>query len=413
MRMYVYSMREFDELPFFEQYCSKNQVEWAYTKETPCMDNLEKAKGYDVVNIITTVINKEMIDKWHKLGVKCIATRTIGFDHIDCAYAKEKGMGVIHITYSPATVADYTIMLMLMGCRKIQYIMQRAQIQDYTLHGKIGRELPGMTVGIIGTGKIGKTVIKHLSGFGCKILAYDIYESDEVRQYAQYTDLDTIYRECDIISLHAPATDDNYHMINHEVMDKMKQGVILINCARGSLVDTQALIDGIESGKVGFAGLDVVEHESGLYYFNRMGEPGTGDVVQAVRHMRMMQSEIRRIGSMAEDELYETAKSLAVPFELVKYVHDNKKLPVVNFAAGGVATPADAALMMQLGAEGVFVGSGIFKSGNPEKRAAAIVKAVTNFTDAKLLAELSEDLGEAMVGINEQEIALLMAERGK
>ena len=143
------------------------------------------------------------------------------------------------------------------------------------------------------------------------------------------------------------------------------------------------------------------------------GEPGTGDVVQAVRHMRMMQSEIRRIGSMAEDELYETAKSLAVPFELVKYVHDNKKLPVVNFAAGGVATPADAALMMQLGAEGVFVGSGIFKSGNPEKRAAAIVKAVTNFTDAKLLAGLSEDLGEAMVGINEQEIALLMAERGK
>ena len=143
------------------------------------------------------------------------------------------------------------------------------------------------------------------------------------------------------------------------------------------------------------------------------GEPGTGDVVQAVRHMRMMQSEIRRIGSMAEDELYETAKNLAVPFELVKYVHDNKKLPVVNFAAGGVATPADAALMMQLGAEGVFVGSGIFKSGNPEKRAAAIVKAVTNFTDAKLLAKLSEDLGEAMVGINEQEIALLMAERGK
>ena len=143
------------------------------------------------------------------------------------------------------------------------------------------------------------------------------------------------------------------------------------------------------------------------------GEPGTGDVVQAVRHMRMMQSEIRRIGSMSEDELFETAKALAVPYELIKYVHENKKLPVVNFAAGGVATPADAALMMQLGAEGVFVGSGIFKSGNPEKRAAAIVKAVTNFTDAKLLAELSEDLGEAMVGINEQEIALLMAERGK
>ena len=143
------------------------------------------------------------------------------------------------------------------------------------------------------------------------------------------------------------------------------------------------------------------------------GEPGTGDVVQAVRHMRMMQSEIRRLKSMAEDELFEAAKELQVPYELVKYVHENGKLPVVNFAAGGVATPADAALMMQLGAEGVFVGSGIFKSGNPEKRAAAIVQAVTNYNDAKKLAELSEDLGEAMVGINEHEIEVLMAERGK
>lgn len=143
------------------------------------------------------------------------------------------------------------------------------------------------------------------------------------------------------------------------------------------------------------------------------GEPGTGDVVQAVRHMRMMQSEIRRLKSMAEDELFEAAKELQVPYELVKYVHENGKLPVVNFAAGGVATPADAALMMQLGAEGVFVGSGIFKSGNPEKRAAAIVQAVTNYNDAKKLAEISEDLGEAMVGINEHEIEVLMAERGK
>ncbi|MGN1207227.1 MAG: pyridoxal 5'-phosphate synthase lyase subunit PdxS [Eubacteriales bacterium] len=143
------------------------------------------------------------------------------------------------------------------------------------------------------------------------------------------------------------------------------------------------------------------------------GEPGTGDVVQAVRHMRAMNSEIRRVQSLREDELYEAAKQLQVPVELVRFVHENGRLPVVNFAAGGVATPADAALMMQLGAEGVFVGSGIFKSGNPAKRAAAIVKAVTNFRDAKMIAELSADLGEAMVGINEDEIALLMAERGK
>lgn len=143
------------------------------------------------------------------------------------------------------------------------------------------------------------------------------------------------------------------------------------------------------------------------------GEPGTGDVVQAVTHMRLMQAEIRRLTAMAKDELYEAAKNLQVPYELVKYVHENGKLPVVNFAAGGVATPADAALMMQLGAEGVFVGSGIFKSGDPVKRAAAIVKAVTNYNNPKCLAEISENLGEAMVGINEQEVKVLMAERGK
>lgn len=143
------------------------------------------------------------------------------------------------------------------------------------------------------------------------------------------------------------------------------------------------------------------------------GEPGTGDIVQAVRHMRKMNSQIAQLVNMREDELFEAAKQLRVPYDLVVYVHENGKLPVVNFAAGGVATPADAALMMQLGAEGVFVGSGIFKSGNPAKRAAAIVQAVTNFTDAKRIAELSKDLGEAMVGINEQEIELLMAERGK
>lgn len=153
--------------------------------------------------------------------------------------------------------------------------------------------------------------------------------------------------------------------------------------------------------------------EEGASMIRTKGEPGNGDIVQAVRHIRLMNQEIARITSMREDELFNRAKELQVSYELVKYVHDHKRLPVVNFAAGGVATPADAALMMQLGAEGVFVGSGIFKSGNPAKRAAAIVQAVTNYTDAKLIAKLSEDLGEAMVGINENEIALLMAERGK
>lgn len=273
MKLFVYSMRDFDELPDFERFCQKYDVEWAYTKETPCMENLDMAKGYDVVDIITTVIDSKMIDRWRENGVRCIATRTIGYDHIDWAYAKSVGMGVIHITYSPASVADYAIMMMLMGCRRIKHIMERAAVQDYTLKGKLGRELPDCAVGIIGTGRIGKTVLAHLQGFGCRLLAYDIYESEDVRALAEYTDLEHIFSECDIISLHAPATRDNYHMIDAEAIDKMKQGVMIINCARGSLIDTEALIEGIESGKIGFAGLDVIEHESGLYYFNRMGEP--------------------------------------------------------------------------------------------------------------------------------------------
>lgn len=266
-------MRTFDELPFFEKFCKKYQVEYAYTTETPCLENLELARGYDVVDIITTIFDRSMIDKLHEMGIRCIATRTIGYDHVDVEYAKSLGMGVIHISYSPNSVADYTIMMMLMGCRRMKHIMERAAIQDYTLKGKIGREIQDCTVGIVGTGRIGRTVIRHLSGFGCRMLAYDLYESEEVKKDAQYVDLETLYRECDIITLHAPATEDNYHMIDADAIRSMKQDVILINCARGALIDTDALIDGIESGKIGFAGLDVVEHESGLYYFNRMGEP--------------------------------------------------------------------------------------------------------------------------------------------
>lgn len=273
MKLFVYSMREYDEKAFFDKYCEKYGVEYAYTTQTPCLDNTDMCKGYDVVDIITTIIDKPMLDRFKANGIKCISTRTIGYDHIDTEYAKELGIGVVNVTYSPASVADYTIMLMLMGCRRYKHIMERADIQDFTLKGKIGRELKDCTVGIIGTGRIGCTVIKELSGFGCKMLAYDLYENEDIKQYAEYTDLDTLIEQSDIISLHAPATDDNYHMIDKAAIDKMKQGVMIINCARGSLIDTDALIAGIEEGKIGFAGLDVVEHESGLYYFNRMGEP--------------------------------------------------------------------------------------------------------------------------------------------
>lgn len=273
MKIFVYSMRKFDELTYFENFCKKNHITMDYTTEDPTMDNIKLAKGADVVDIITTVITKEMIDRLQTMGVKCIATRTVGYDHIDYQYAKKVGMGVIHISYSPSSVADYTVMLMLLGCRKMKYNMQKAAIQDFSLKGKIGKELRNCTVGIIGTGKTGKTVIRNLSGFGCRMYAYDIKESDEVKEYAEYVSLDKLLTSCDIISLHVPSTSESFHMINEKTIAKMKKGVILINCARGALIDTDALIQGIEKGKIGFAGLDVIENENGLYYYNRQGEP--------------------------------------------------------------------------------------------------------------------------------------------
>lgn len=273
MRLFVYSMREFDELPYFEKYCKENMITYDYTTEDPTIENLKLAKGFDIIDVITTPIHKAMIDKMVQYGIKCIATRTIGYEHIDYQYAKSVGIGVIHITYSASSVADYTIMLMLMGCRKMKHIMERAAIQDFSLKGKLGKELHDCTVGIIGTGKIGKTVIRNLSGFGCRILAYDIKESEDIVDLVEYVSLEKLLKSCDIISLHTPATPESFHMIDQKAIQMMKRGVILINCARGSLIDTDALINGIEKGKIGFAGLDVIENETGLYYYNRQGEP--------------------------------------------------------------------------------------------------------------------------------------------
>lgn len=225
------------------------------------------------MDIITTVIDRELIDKFYQLGIKCISTRTIGYDHIDWKYAKKLGMGITNVTYSPSSVADFTVMLILMGLRKMKHIMMRGDVQDFTLRGKLARELPGCTVGVIGTGRIGETVIRNLTGFGCEILAYDPYQKESVKALGEYVELEQLFCESDIITLHVPATDENYHLIDNNALRMMKNGVGIVNCARGALIDSDALIDAIESEKVGFACLDVVEHESGLYYFDRMGEP--------------------------------------------------------------------------------------------------------------------------------------------
>ena len=269
MKVAVYSYRAFDEGLYFEKIAKELGMELVLCPDAPDMENAALAEGCDYLSVITTKIDAALVERFHDLGVKMISTRTIGYDHIDLKKAKELGVKISNATYSPNSVADYALMLMLMTTRRMKMIMNKAAIQDFSLPGNIGKELPDMTVGIVGTGRIGETLIRHLSGFGCKILAYDLYEKDSVKQFATYVPLDTLYRESDIISLHIPASEKDYHMISGEVMDTMKDGVILINTARGSLIDSRALIDHIESGKIGAAGLDVVENEFGMYYYDK------------------------------------------------------------------------------------------------------------------------------------------------
>lgn len=279
MKILAYSHRS-DETEFFKKFSQKYNIEVVLTEDAPSLDNADLAKGFDCISIITTNIPEYLLRKFKNNGVRYISTRTIGYDHIDIKKAEKIGMHVGNVNYSPDSVADYTIMMMLMATRKIKLIMERSSTQDFSLGQVQGKELHNLTVGVIGTGKIGKTVIKHLRGFECNILAYDIYENPEVKSLKplndnaqiQYTDLDTLMRNSDIITMHMPATDDNYHMINKENINKMKDNVFIINTARGSLINSQDFIEAIESKKIGGAALDVIEKESGLYYNDLKGE---------------------------------------------------------------------------------------------------------------------------------------------
>ena len=272
MKLFVYSYREFDEAEFFQKFAEEYHVELGICHDAPTMENAYLAEGYPYVSIITTKIDEELMNRFHALGVKMISTRTIGYDHIDLEAARKCGISVGNVMYSPECVADYTVMLMLMSIRKMKRIMQREEINDFSLPGIQGKEMPSFTVGVIGTGRIGRAVIRDISGFGCQIYAYDQYENDEVKKYAQYASLDEIYEKCDMITLHMPLTKENMHLIDAEAIQKMQDGVVLINTARGRLIDTKALIDGLESGKIGAAGLDVIEDEFGMYYFDRKAD---------------------------------------------------------------------------------------------------------------------------------------------
>ncbi len=267
MKIFIYNYKD-DEQGFYDKFSKKYGVELGKCYDYPSLENVNMLKGYEGVSIYVTDMNAEMLQRFHDMGVKYITTRSVGYDHFDLKKAKELNIKISTTPYSPNTVANYAIMMMLMCCRKAKYVMDSSFIQDFSLNGKRGKEISDCTVGVIGTGKIGKTVIEHLSGFGCKIIAYDIYQSDDVKKNAEYVDMDTLLSDSDIVTFHAPSTKENYHLINEDSLTRMKDGVIIVNTARGSLVDTKALIDGIESGKVGAAGLDVIEDEFGLYYVN-------------------------------------------------------------------------------------------------------------------------------------------------
>lgn len=269
MQVTVFSCRPFDEQDLFIKYAKELGVELVLCQTAPTLENADLTKGSTCVDILTTPIDEQLLKVFYANGVRYLTTRTIGYDHIDVEAAGRIGIKVGNAPYGPNGVADYTVMLILMSIRKMNAIMGRSAIQDYTLAGLLGRELHDMTVGVIGTGRIGETVIRNLSGFGCRIIAYDLYQKDSVREYAEYVELNTLFREADIITLHTPLTDDNYHLINKETLSQMKDGVIIVNTARGKLIDSDAFIEAIENGKIGAAGLDVVENEFSLYYYDR------------------------------------------------------------------------------------------------------------------------------------------------
>ena len=266
MRLFAYALREYDELGYMKEAASQLGFEFDWTSEYPTLDNVSLAAGHDALCIITNPMPAELLDAFWAQGVRYLSTRTIGYEHIDVAHARELGMRVANAPYPPEGVANYAIMLLLMAQREVKLLARHSIAQDFGLHGKLGKDISTSTVGVIGTGRIGSTVVRHLSGFGCSILAYDPYPNKEVEKYATYVDLDTLLAQADAITLHAPGLAENYHMLDSAAFAKMKDGVVLVNAARGMLVDTEALVAAVESGKVGAAALDTIENEADLYY---------------------------------------------------------------------------------------------------------------------------------------------------
>lgn len=272
IKMLVYNYRDFDEKQYFDQYADEFGIEIKHVPFSPSMENVSLAEGCQCLNIITTPLTSEMLEKYHALGIRYIVTRTIGYDHIDVETAKRLGICIANTPYGPEGVAEFALMLMLMAIRKARSIEHRFYGQDYTLKGLMGKQLSGMTVGIIGAGSIGMALIKLLEGFKCRVLVYSPSRKAELPSYAEYAQMDEVLSISDIISLHAPSNDKTYHMISKEQINIMKDGVVIVNTARGALLDTNAVIDGLDSGKIAGLGLDVIEDEFDLVYYDHREE---------------------------------------------------------------------------------------------------------------------------------------------
>ncbi len=270
MRLFVYGCRPYDEEAIFRALAEAYQIELGTTIEQPSRNNADLARGYDAVSVVAVPVTADILTALRHNGVTLLSTRTIGYDHIDLEAAKELGITVCNAGYDPDAVADYTVMLMLMALRNEKRIMQRANLHDFSMPGLMGRQMRSCTVGIVGAGKIGARVMESLRGFGCNMLYWNRSPKNDLP--GTQVPLDVLCRESDIISLHLPLTEETHHLISREVLASVKPGAILVNTARGGLVDSEALIDALESGHLGGAALDVVEGEAGLYHFNKMSD---------------------------------------------------------------------------------------------------------------------------------------------
>ncbi len=263
----------FEAKDYEAEHFKKLKIEVKRVKDNLTIDNIDLTDGYDGISILGhSIINNDILDALKKNGVKYISTRTIGFDHIDVPYAKKLGFKVSRSYYEPNGVADYTVMLMLMSLRHYKQAMFRGNVNDYSLSGLQGKEMRSLTVGVVGTGNIGAQVVENLCGFGCKIIGFDMYQNPRLENKIEYVTLEELYKKSDIITLHTPLLDSTRYMINKNTLATMKDGVIIINCARGELINTEDIIDAIESRKVGALGLDVIEDEKGIYHQDRRSD---------------------------------------------------------------------------------------------------------------------------------------------